>query len=549
MATRSGILGKWWSKHSARSAPSFLGGMSGSRPVAGDLVAEAAKRLQILALVIIGLWCVDILWGLVLEQTLVGTPLEHLLPAWKTASYMAMVGGSWVLSVALYLVARSGRIASEKLLDLGLVYMVLVAFFGSLGETGEVIRAGGANTVQVSWICIWILLYPTLVPNTPRKIFAASMLCAFMDPLIINLYVLHEYGHLAPGVVWLLFMPSYMCAVLAILPAKIVIGLRAKVEEAREMGSYHLKDKLGEGGMGEVWRARHRLLARPAAVKIIRADTLGAADAGAGQAILKRFEREAQATAALRSPHSVQIFDYGLSRDGTFYYVMELLDGLDLDTLVKKFGPLPAARVRALLLQVCHALHDAHAGGLIHRDIKPANLFVCRMGQDLDFVKVLDFGLVKSAADMDPDRTALTMQNQTPGTPAFMAPEMVTGEEDADHRLDLYALGCVAYWLLSGELVFEAASSLDMLVRQAKDEPVPPSRRSELPIPEDLERVIMRCLEKDPARRPADARELSRLLEACRMPEEWGQEQAAEWWHIHLPAQVAARWSPKTDPF
>src|SRR4029079_11409597 len=206
--------------------------------------------------------------------------------------------------------------------------------------------------------------------------------------------------------------------------------------------------------MGEVWRARHRLLIRPAAIKLIRQRAQGTMSSDP-ELLVRRFEREARATAALTSPHTVQLYDFGVAEDGRLYYVMELLDGLDLDTLVRQHGPLPPERVVHFLRQVCSALQDAHANGLVHRDIKPANVVVSRAGTTFDFVKVLDFGLVKLDGARVADKKAidLSTEDSWSGTPGYMAPEVVLGAGDTDHRVDLYALGCVAYWLLTGTRV------------------------------------------------------------------------------------------------
>src|SRR5262245_24008926 len=220
------------------------------------------------------------------------------------------------------------------------------------------------------------------------------------------------------------------------------------------MGSYHLVELLGRGGMGEVWRGEHRLLKRPAAIKLVRPELLGANSDADSHDMLRRFEREAQATAALSSPHTIRLFDFGVTSDRTFYYVMELLAGRDLESLVREFGPVPADRALFLLRQACHSLADAHARGLVHRDVKPANIYTCRMGLEYDFVKVLDFGLVKFADRTAMQQTLMTAAHTTTGTPAYMAPELILGEADIDRRADVYALGCVAYYLLTGQLVF-----------------------------------------------------------------------------------------------
>jgi serine/threonine-protein kinase len=301
------------------------------------------------------------------------------------------------------------------------------------------------------------------------------------------------------------------------------------------MGSYELIELIGKGGMGEVWRARHRMLARMSALKLIRPETLTVDGEDGSLLMLRRFEREARATATLRSPHTVALYDYGTSEDGCFYYVMELLEGLDLETLVQRFGPVPAGRTISLLSQTAKSLVEAHEKGLVHRDIKPKNIFVCRMGTEADFVKVLDFGLVKQLAAED-KQTLLTRRGVTTGTPQYMAPEVVMGKEDFDGRADIYSLGCVAYWLLTGHLVFDEETAMGAALAHVQTVPVPPSRRTELEIPEALESIVLQCLEKDPANRPQTARALLGLLEACAGAEPWTARDAELWWNLHIPA-------------
>src|SRR5262245_18705923 len=233
--------------------------------------------------------------------------------------------------------------------------------------------------------------------------------------------------------------------------------------------------------MGEVWLARHRMLARPAAVKLVRPELIGAATIRTQELTQHRCEREAQATAGMRSPHTVGLYDFGVTADGTLFYVMELLDGFNAESLVRKFGPIPAERAIHILRQICHSLAEAHEAGLIHRDIKPANVFVCRYGREVDFIKVLDFGLVKTLRQGGSDNVTLTAESIVCGTPAYMAPEQAQGLDRDDARSDIYALGCVAYWLLTGQLVFEGKSSIEVLMHHARTQPTPPSQRTELP--------------------------------------------------------------------
>src|SRR5690606_11921480 len=283
---------------------------------------------------------------------------------------------------------------------------------------------------------------------------------------------------------------------LAVVPSKVMAHLAGQVRSARRMGAYELTSKLGGGGMGEVWRARHRLLRRPAAIKLIRQDALSKGDSAL---ILTRFEREAQATAELESPHTVELYDFGVAQDGSLYYVMELLNGQDLESLVKEFGPMPPERVIFILLQVLDSLDDAHARGLVHRDIKPANILVCRRGRQHDFVKVVDFGLVRINAPMELATSIIhTGEGKILGTPAYLAPETVTGSREVDGRADLYSLGCVAYFLLTGQNIFEAGSAMSMAVAHVTEPPVPPSQKADQPIPVELDELVLQCLAKDP---------------------------------------------------
>jgi serine/threonine protein kinase/tetratricopeptide (TPR) repeat protein len=298
------------------------------------------------------------------------------------------------------------------------------------------------------------------------------------------------------------------------------------------LASYELETPLAAGGMGEVWLGRHQALGRPAAIKLIRPAALGGSKA---EEVLQRFELEARSTSTLRSPHTIQIYDFGLTDDGSFFYAMELLDGCNLRHLVEKVGPVRAQRAAWILRQACESLEEAHRAGLIHRDIKPGNIHLCKLGLKYDFVKVLDFGLVKLSGESGAEEMQLTADGALQGTPAFMPPEVTRGASQVDSRYDIYALGCVAYWLVTGQLVFEALNPLAMMMAHVNSKPVPPSERIGLPLPADFEEVVLRCLEKDPDRRPQSASELYRLLGSCSFEEPWGEEQAETWWLVHSP--------------
>jgi serine/threonine protein kinase len=363
-----------------------------------------------------------------------------------------------------------------------------------------------------------------------------SLLAASMEPLALGLsYLRGVQVHLNAFYLLWDFLPNYISAFLVVIPVKIIHSLGQQVKRARELGSYRLEEQLGKGGMGEVFRATHQMLARPAAVKLIRSEIIGSSTPSATRVIIERFRREAQAAASLRSPHTIDLYDFGVAHDGTFFLVMELLDGLDLETLVERFGPVPPDRTVYLVRQVCESLAEAHARGLVHRDIKPSNIFTCRMGLAVDFVKVLDFGLVKAMRDDGREATLLTAPDSTTGTPAYIAPEMVRGDGVADHRVDIYTLGCVAYWLLTGRLVFQAPNAIQLMYQHANATPVPPSQRSELEIPPALDSVILACLSKLPEDRPQTAGELSHRLAAAVTGEAWTEERAHRWWDRHHP--------------
>ncbi len=317
---------------------------------------------------------------------------------------------------------------------------------------------------------------------------------------------------------------------------------KALLDEGLPLGHYRLVSKLGEGGMGEVWRARHQLLSRPCAVKLIKPDRLFG---GSRDDAVERFRLEARAISRLTSPNTVRLYDFGVSETGTLYFVMELLDGLDLFSLVQRFGPMPAARIVPLLRQVCRSLAEAHEAGLLHRDIKPQNLFVCRLGVDFDVIKVLDFGLVKSVGE---DAAHLTADGALTGTPAFMPPERAAGGPGGETS-DLYSLGCVAFWMLTGRPVF-SGDPMAMLIHHVRTPAPRPSDVLGAPVPEPLERLVLDCLAKEPSRRPASAKDLDRRLAELERADPWAPEQAEQWWREHLPqASAPPRGADPTDDF
>ena len=496
---------------------------SGGSSLSHDLETAAARRLGSLALVVAGV-------ALVMGTIEIAGGMPSVLGAFPRALVMAV---AVALSVLLHLAIARRWVAPRTALALGVAFAAAQALLSAVTFHGLALVAG---VEARGWtpVATWTLVYPLIVPSRTRRVVLGSLATAAMDPLGLWIVVAASGAALpSPGALARTFLSTAVACVLVPIAGRIVYGLTVEVKRAREMGSYRLVEKLGQGGMGEVWRAQHRMLAREAAIKLIRPAVLGGSRAQSDE-MIKRFEREAQATAALRSPHTIDVYDYGIAEDGTFHYVMELLDGYSLHALVERFGPLPPARVVHLLRQACHSLAEAHAAGLVHRDIKPANLFVCRLGLDVDFVKVLDFGLVKRQGRQRGGE-ALTMEGAFTGTPGFMPPEIALGGEEVDGRADLYALGCVAYWLLTGRLVFEGATPMQLVLHHVRSRPEPPSRRTDRPIPEALETIVLRCLEKDPARRPASAAALARELALTGLAGAWSDEDARDWW-TRLPA-------------
>ncbi len=437
----------------------------------------------------------------------------------------------------------------------------LDAFFGELGGSGS----SGTQLMSFRVGATAYLATLARVSDDP----ALDWHVAYLVPEQVFFASLHSYGQRSFGVAAL--------AVLAALGvslafARLVVRVRREVAEARaeaqranlaarELGSYRLVKCLGKGGMGEVWRAEHRLLAREAAIKLIRLDS-GAASSSEAQ---ERFRREAQTLAALRSRNTIELFDYGVSDDGTFFYVMELLDGLDLESLVVKYGPQPPGRVLRLLMQACRSLGEAHEVGLVHRDIKPANLFVCRAADEVDVIKVLDFGLVRALSGDEDDAPPLSTQavaesltagadtatapelgidskltraGTVMGTPEFMAPEQALGHA-LDGRADIYALGCVGYWLLTGQLVFKKDAPMQILLAHIQEPPPGLDERAPAPVPRGLRLAIMDCLAKSPEHRPQTARDLLHKLSAAEaelLPQDvWTEERAHAWWREHQP--------------
>jgi serine/threonine-protein kinase len=496
-------------------------GSTTSTALSPELEAAAARRLGALCLTLAGVT------GVLRTGEILGGPPT----AMDVRIRWGLMVVSIVMSLGLYAAIARHWVTARRALQLGLVWEVLLG--GFVAVAFHATTTAGVQLHGWTPIAVWALLYPVIVPTPTRRVIVATLATAAMDPLglWINQALAGEAARSVPAG---LLMPTAVICVAGPIVARLVYQLNVAVKRARDMGSYHLVERLGAGGMGEVWRAEHRLLARPAALKLINSELLGSSADSRANAIA-RFTREARATAALTSTHTVSVYDFGVTDDGAFYYVMELLDGFSLETAVRRFGPMDPRRVAFLLGQMCHSLAEAHAVGLIHRDIKPANLFVCRLGRDVDVVKVLDFGLVKELAD----RGGGTVAGAVLGTPAYIAPEIALGRPHVDGRADIYALGCAAYWLLTGHPVFESDSAIGLMMAHLDATPVRPSLRTELPIPARLETLVLECLAKKPEDRPQTIEALEERLADAMPPNNWSQRESREWWTRH--GMTAAR--------
>jgi serine/threonine-protein kinase len=509
------------------------------------VLQQSSKRLQVVCVTLFGLVAFGWFAGNLIEGQLVGefeTPLQWAPPIVMLSASLIVFG-----------LARSQWLTASAVITVGLAYEVVIAFCIPISEYYNAFRGVdplyiSGDLVGLSPVALWMIFFTVLVPSKPRNALIALTLSGSAVPITIGL--LAGYGN-APALPAMNFatifvLPYVACIVMSYIAARIIYRLGADISRAQAMGSYYLQELIGRGGMGEVWRAEHKMLARPAAIKLIRSDFIGS-EPGAVQRALTRFEREAQVTASLQSPHTVELYDYGISDDGTFYYVMELLDGVDLESLVNRSGPLAAERVVYILRQACHSLGEAHRKNLIHRDIKPANVFLCQRAFEYDFVKVLDFGLVKPGSTVEArPAKPVTEAGTVAGTPDYMAPELAVGEETIDGRSDIYSLGCVAYWLLTGRRVFEKETSVAKIAAHINTPAEAPSAGTELPVPAELDSLVLACLSKDPADRPEAAEDLDLALAEIGTETPWTQERAAEWWRLHVPTSDSHQVLPDT---
>ena len=373
----------------------------------------------------------------------------------------------------------------------------------------------------------WLLLifvYALFIPSTLRRATVVIGSIAMAPALLVlGVFLLERSaaGVLTVDDVTGVLLTFLLAAVGGVIGVDKIDTLRREALRAKQLGQYRIIKRLGGGGMGDIFLAEHEMLKRPCVIKLIRPDKVG------DEKTLARFQREVQATAQLSHFNTVEILDYGRTEDGTFYYVMEYLPGMSLAELVKKHGPLPPGRVVYLLLQVCDALREAHEAGLVHRDVKPQNIVITQRGGVYDVAKILDFGLVEPISEKH--NSHLTSAGPIMASPLFMSPEQAAGSAVGDPRSDIYSLGAVAYYMLTGRPPFLRNNLLELMDAHTREEPLPPSRHNP-EVPRDLEGVIHKCLVKDPADRFQDMSELSRALSECEAMGHWSRAQAAQWW-------------------
>ncbi len=461
----------------------------------------------------------------------------QLEPARARTMTVVALGGLVSFVLLWYFVIHRGRYP-VRVLEAVEAFMVLVigaSFALSIYLTYD--QIANVYTAFI-WCSFMVFGRVIMIPSSGRRTLVLS--AGAMGQLMlasIAIAVEHDNAVGLPGPA-LAIGAVVFCSVaagLATVGSQVLYGLRKQVREAMQLGQYTLGEKIGEGGMGQVYKASHAMLRRPTAIKLLRK---------ASAADVLRFEREVQLTSELTHPNTIAIFDYGRSPDGVFYYAMEYLDGTDLESLVREEGPLPSDRVTAILAQVCGALDEAHARDLVHRDIKPANVLLCRRGRDPDVVKVVDFGLIKEVGNGQASQSHLIA-----GTPAYLAPEAVTDAETVGPASDLYALGAVGYFLLTGQTVFTGATAADMCIKQVSATPVPPSQRTDRPVSPALEALIMRCLDKDPARRPDGAWSMRTELLALPPAGDFSVEQGRAWWQqFEIRRRVDGRRPPVAAP-
>ncbi|MDB4494526.1 serine/threonine protein kinase [Pseudomonadales bacterium] len=482
--------------------------------------------------------------------------VDWFLSATEETDYIARLIAFVISLTAAVILYRNQNLS---LLQIRIAELLVMANVGLLAidldirMTCNVVEAGKPNMSTmlasinnwnyVTWSLI-IFIYGVFMPNRWQRAACVLLPMAAAPYLVTELtavIVAEQYGKniqdlMHNDLLGRPLSPPLIAACISIFAAHTIHGARTSAFQARRLAQYRLIDLIGEGGMGRVYKAEHLLLKRSCAIKLIQPDKN--ADARA----LRRFEREVRATAQLTHPHTVQVYDYGQTNEGIFFFAMELLPGMNLGELIKKTGPLPPERAVHFLIQVSDALREAHEVGLIHRDIKPGNLFISERGGIKDYTKLLDFGVVREVkVDPSLSQTAIMVA----GTPSFMAPEQATHPEQTDARSDIYSLGMVGYYMLTSQVPFKGQTPIQIMMAQVNETPAPPSAHQS-GIPADVEAIILKCLEKKPEDRIASAVQLRDALIACKCSRDWTAQRASQWWNEQKPSPTKIDKSSRT---
>jgi serine/threonine-protein kinase len=515
-----------------------LGSVPGSPEEARSFVqARVRTYLGFMAM----LWSVA---GILATVLAAGISHEHAfsgLSGLRSAGHA--VGGLAMVLLFLYVARRRRSTATLARIDLLATVLqgVLLGLMVSAAVPIIQYRPDVGFVLGLTWS---LVARAAVVPSTASRTVFVSVLASI--PVCAGAFALHlaadAHGSSTrfhyPGdpsspvifLLWIVFFNAMSVALTGFV-SRVIYGLHREVERALQLGSYTLESEIGAGGMGIVYRARHALLRRPTAIKLLPPERAGAA-------ALARFEREVQLTSLLTHPNTVAVYDFGRTPEGVFYYAMEFLDGLDLQALVEVDGAQPPGRALHVLRQIASALSEAHSHGLIHRDVKPSNVVLCERGLHPDMVKVVDFGLARDFSSGD---SQVTQATEITGTPYYMSPEQIQDPQALDGRSDLYALGALGYFLLTGQPVFTGKGMVEVCAQHLHSLPVPPSTRLRSPVPAKLEAALLVCLEKDRAARPADAEALLALLDACDDCPAWTPADARSWWRERAPKVRARR--------
>lgn len=471
---------------------------------------QMASRLSILSILTIALCLFDILILSAIYRSYNISP--KLLLFHRKISILCII-----VSTFVYFCVYSKKISFQTLMNIGAGYEIIGGFFIAFSDFLIPFSSNYIPRLTPTWLCIWIIMFPLIIPFPPIKSFFIAIVVASMSPIALQISSFLGNPQPPQAIIKKIFIVNYSSAILSIITSITIHKLNYEILQERKMGSYKLLEKLNEGGMGEIWKAEQTTISRSVAIKIILPEMLRFEERYKYEEMLVLFKKEAKAISSLHSPHSIKLYDFGSSNTGRFFYSMELLKGMDLRDIIIKYGTMPYNRVIYLLLQICDSLADAHHNKLVHSDIKPQNIFLCNYSYKYDFIKVLDFGLVKK---LDKSKKIYSQNQQVKGTPIFMAPEMFHCKK-FDEKIDIYALGLVGYWLLIGKHLSTEDNIKKILQKKDKN------------IPGEFIDIIIECIATDAKKRPQSTLAIYERLSSINIANPWTQKKAKNWWETH----------------